>query len=99
VQDIKHREWPATRKLDKGHVDCLAATADIEFTFSGRLTKPDPTAPLFRPLLGSSDLCPVAADNSVLRAPASCRNSNGRAAVIERAFRGEKLEVAEVCFV
>lgn len=86
LQDIKHWEWPAVRKLDKGHADCIAATADFEFTFSGRLTKPDLASPFVRPVLGASDLVPVAADNSVVHAPASCTSNLGRVSVIERAF-------------
>lgn len=91
LQDIKHREWPFTRKRDKGHGDYAAAKYDLEFTFSGRLSKPDPTSSAARPFLGESDVLPINQDGIAIAAPATCSGQVALAATLERAFRGEVL--------
>lgn len=96
TQDIKHREWALTRKLEKGHGDYAAAKFDIEFSFSVRLSKPDPADSALRPVLGESDLLPVGQQGAVVPAPATCQGVAGLATVLERAFCGEVLQDAEV---
>lgn len=97
MQDIKHREWAATRKLDKTHADFSAANYDIEFTFSGRLTKQDPEVVETVLLLGSSDYAPVAPDGKTVEAPLTCQDSAGLAGVVQQLFCNDSLHSSEVC--
>jgi hypothetical protein len=95
MQDISHRLWAFTKKLDKSHPDASAAQYDFEFTFKARLTKSDPQAPFVRAALGTLPR-PVAPGDVVVEAPPTCSSHKQLALVLERAFSGKKLHSQEV---